>query len=97
MMKHNSDIFNLPDLLFVQFCNETYGVNRGVFNTIDTWLYQRGVINILNRRKVIFEFLEWFKAGSEEKHGKIKIGHGNLSHKLKLFFESPHIKRNLIS
>lgn len=95
-MKHNPDIFNLPDLLFVQVCNEKYGVNKGVFNTIDTWFYQRGVINILNRREAIFEFLEWFKAGSEKTQGKIKIGHGNLSNKLKLYFESAHMKRNIL-
>ena len=34
------NLHHLPDLRFAKWCEETYSVNRGVYNTIDEKLYR---------------------------------------------------------
>jgi riboflavin kinase len=82
-LNDKTDIIHLPDLLFIEFCKEQFGINRGVYNTIDSWFFQKGIVNILERRHKIHDFLtKWIQESSEKKHGEIKIGHGNLTKKL---------------
>lgn len=50
-------IINLPDILFIKYCNETFGLNRGVYNTIDEWFYTENVKDIKVRRENILDFL----------------------------------------
>ncbi|RNB87093.1 hypothetical protein EDM56_15475 [Brevibacillus fluminis] len=76
----DNDILNMPDIQFAAWCHEQYGVNRGIYNTIDQWLFQRGFRQIVLRRKEIIAFL---RQVSREKRGKaqsdrIKLGKGVL-------------------
>ncbi|GAA3331356.1 hypothetical protein GCM10020331_087640 [Ectobacillus funiculus] len=52
---------HLPDLTFVDLCESNYGINRGVYNTIDAWFYKHGLKDILDRRRNILSFLEFIK------------------------------------
>jgi hypothetical protein len=63
-------------------CNEKYGINRGVYNTIDEWFFKQGLVNILERRKNILSFLEFIKGKTEPKNGRCNFGHGGLTIKL---------------
>ncbi|WMX58594.1 hypothetical protein [Peribacillus sp. R9-11] len=88
-MNNKIDMIHLPDLSFIQFCHDQFGINRGVYNTIDAWFFHEGIRNILERREQIYHFLtEWVQDDATQSNGKIKIGHGNLSKKLKEYFES---------
>lgn len=69
---------HLPDLHFVQLCEKEFGLNRGVYNTIDFWFFTKGITDIRNRREQILHFLKSVPASSIQK-GKIKFGHGGLS------------------
>ena len=51
---------NLPDLLFSKLCEDHYGINKGVYNTIDRWFYEQGVNHMVNRRKMVFSFCQSF-------------------------------------
>jgi riboflavin kinase len=74
-------IIHLNDLSFIRLCYEKYGVNKGVYNTIDAWFYSKGVENILERRRKILLFLQYIK-----NHSCSKFGHGGLTIKLQEFF-----------
>lgn len=88
-MNKNSHIIHLPDLLFIQYCNDQFGINRGIYNTIDSWFFEKGIINILERRQKIYHFLTNSLGDDAAKNiRKIKIGHGNLAKKLNEYFES---------
>lgn len=54
-----SELIHLPDLKFVRFCSDFYKVNRGVYNTIEDWFYHYGIVNVVERRKVIIRFFEY--------------------------------------
>ena len=75
------EIFNLPDIKFIQFCEWKFQLNRGVYNNIDIWFYEKGVKSIISRRKVVINFL--FFACSNEK--KVKFGSDGLKKKLEEF------------
>lgn len=77
-----------PDLRFQQFCKETYGVNRGVYNTIEEWLYGKGADEILKRRKWLLLFLEFAKSRQQEQQALhlFKLGKGELVPSLELFY-----------
>ncbi|PWA12166.1 hypothetical protein DCC39_06955 [Pueribacillus theae] len=72
---------NLPDLLFVHYCNREFGINRGIYNTIDLWFYEKGHTNIKERRKKILSFLK-FVYSQTNKNDKIIFGNGGLKSKL---------------
>lgn len=78
-----NQVFDLPDLKFVQFCEWKFQLNRGIYNNIDNWFYEKGVKSIVNRRKTIVQFL--FYACSNEK--KTRFGSGGLKHKLEAFWK----------
>lgn len=77
-LNKQTEFIHLPDLQFIQLCITHFGINRGVYNTIDAWFFEYGVINILKRRKRIYHFLSQCQSDLT-KNGKIKFGHGNLS------------------
>ncbi|WP_338780401.1 hypothetical protein [Metabacillus sp. FJAT-52054] len=51
-----AETVNSPDLVFQQYCKEVFGVNRGIYNTIDEWFFQAGAVSVLERRQIIVNF-----------------------------------------
>lgn len=82
-----STYLNLPDLQFFHWCNRNYRLNRGVYNAIDQWFYEFGIINIQYRRIQILAFLEFVKEEiqNQEPFTFIRFGHGGLAKKLNEF------------
>lgn len=81
-----SKYLNLPDLQFYNWCNRQYQVNRGVYNTIDQWFYEYGIVAIHSRRIQILAFLDFAKDEMLIEQPKyIRFGHGGLSKKLNEF------------
>ncbi|MFF2289832.1 hypothetical protein [Peribacillus butanolivorans] len=81
------EYLHLPDRKFFQWCQQQYSLNKGVYNTIDNWFYEYGIIHILNRRINLLAFLE-FATSPEQEAGKtkfIKFGNGGLTKKLQEF------------
>jgi riboflavin kinase len=77
------DNINMPDLPFFELCEQNFGINRGVFNTIDSMFYEKGFKNIHSRRKEILTFLKYsFGEPKGIKCSRNKFGHGGLSLKL---------------
>lgn len=76
-------MINLPDLQFVKWCEKNFGINRGVYNTIDEKLFELGYKNIQIRREAIITFLKQHVENTNEKY--YKFGHGNLSIALQSF------------
>jgi hypothetical protein len=84
---------HLPDLSFVDFCESNYGINRGVYNTIDAWFYGQGVIDILDRRRYVLSFLEFIKPKSDlGGNFRQKFGPGGLTIKLHDYCSSHYLK-----
>ncbi|MEK5037341.1 hypothetical protein [Sporosarcina sp. FSL K6-3457] len=81
------ELLNLPDLQFFKWCDRQFGVNRGVFNTIDNWFYENGIVNVYCRRILLLEFLKFsLEEGLWQGESKfIKFGHGGLATKLNEF------------
>jgi riboflavin kinase len=77
---------NIPDLSFINICNEKYGINRGVYNTIDAWFYNQGLHQIIKRRQMILSFLEYFKEKYMTDNRHCKFGHGGLTVKLEEYY-----------
>lgn len=73
------------DLYFVNYCFEKYGINRGIYNTIDSWFYEQGMDNILERRKNTILFLEYIQKDRYENKPRVKFGSGGLKVKLNNF------------
>ena len=82
-----NESLNLPDLQFFKWCDRQFGVNRGVFNTIDNWFNENGIVNVYYRRILLLEFLKFsVEDGLRQGESKfIKFGHGGLSTKLNEF------------
>ncbi|MBS4214212.1 hypothetical protein BGM25_08160 [Bacillus sp. FJAT-29953] len=78
----------MPDRLFSTFVEEEYGVNKGVYNTIDSWFYKNGLHNLLIRRKTIINFLCNLHDSMYSEGKKLKFGNGGLSVKLKDYLEN---------
>jgi riboflavin kinase len=69
-----------PDLQFIDWCSYHYGINRGIYNTIDAWFYAYGILNLTERRRAILQFLK--QAGKRE---GVKFGKGGLTSNLEQF------------
>lgn len=82
-MNIQPNVINLPDLDFAQYCITTYGINRGVYNTIDKWFAESGLTNIVSRREKIVQFLQWVTIYTPK--DKLKFGNKGLSEQLKRF------------
>lgn len=76
----------MPDLKFVRFCEEEYGINRGIYNTVDEWFYEQGIGEIVRRREIILDFFKSLEL-NEDEDGKIKFGSKGLKGRLDHFFE----------
>ena len=86
MNSTQEEMIHLTDLSFIHFCNERYGINRGVYNTIDAWFYGQGVVNILKRRHYILSFLDSLKGLETTRNSRLKFGNGGLTIKLHEYF-----------
>ncbi|MFC7687884.1 hypothetical protein [Ureibacillus sp. GCM10028918] len=75
-------ILNLPDLQFAQYCQKQFSINKGNFNTIDSWFFDNGIINILDRRMRILQFMSFTNSNETD----VKFGPGGLSKKLEEFW-----------
>ena len=83
------ETINLTDLSFTRFCCERYGINRGIYNTIDSWFFNQGFRNILERRKKILSFLEFVQnKHTLNRSSRCKFGNGGLTIKLQEYFYS---------
>ncbi|MFS0766237.1 hypothetical protein [Peribacillus phoenicis] len=83
----NMEYLNLPDRIFFHWCQQQYRLNREIYNTIDHWFYEYGIVHILYRRINLLAFLE-FASTPEQDTGKtkfIKFGNGGLKQKLQEF------------
>jgi hypothetical protein len=91
-----SKYLNLPDLQFFLWCQHQYKLNRGVYNTIDAWLYDYGIVSIIHRRIYIVAFLNFVKENEHLQEGNkfIRFGNGGLGKKLHQFINgiNPSIK-----
>jgi riboflavin kinase len=77
---------NLPDLLFFNHCEQNFGINRGVYNTIDEFFFKIGFSEINTRRKTVLNFLFYLRSSCFVKEsGKIKVGNRGLSFRLNEF------------
>ena len=84
---------HLPDLIFVDLCEANYGINRGVYNTIDAWFYKHGLKDILDRRRNILSFLEFIKPKSDlGRNFRQKFGPGGLAIKLQEYCSNHYLK-----
>ncbi len=77
----------MPDLTFVRFCEEKYGINRGIYNTVDQWFYEQGIERIVKRRKIILDFFKSLELNGNE-DGKVRFGSKGLKERLGHFFEA---------
>jgi riboflavin kinase len=89
VMEHRkqNNIINLPDIAFVRHCQTLYGVNRGVYNTVDCWFYDKGMTDIRIRRTAMLAFLNQLLEGSHEQKKNIKFGHNGLTPRLNEFMK----------
>ncbi|WP_274854201.1 hypothetical protein [Bacillus methanolicus] len=93
-----SKYLNLPDLQFFQWCHQRFGLNKGVYNTIDNWFYDYGIVNILHRRIYLLAFLDFVKdAGlKQDNHKFIRFGNGGLIRKLHEFIREKENEKYII-
>lgn len=76
----------IPDIIFSKFLTECFGINKGVYNTIDLWLWEKGIVSVEKRRSEIIQFLLEQRKDKTIK-GKVKFGAGQLAKKLNQFWE----------
>ena len=68
-----------PDYRFAAWCRRQYGINRGIYNTIDDALYRFGLKDIVTRRNTIVSFLdEIYQSGKCREKDRVKFGKGML-------------------
>ena len=60
---------NKTDLHFLRCCQDQYGINRGVYNTIEQWFYNKKIEDITTRRRYVLCFLHHVY-GDEKGSGK---------------------------
>lgn len=84
-----NEYVNLPDLQFFLWCNKNFRLNRGIYNTIDSWLYDLGIHHIIVRRIYLIAFLDFVKETlPEERNQKfLRFGNGGLTRKLQQFID----------
>lgn len=77
---------HLTDFAFLKLCEEVYGINRGVYNTIDSLFYDKGITHIMKRRTAILSFLEYLTYQKDVKRtSRVKFGDGGLTTNLREF------------
>ena len=65
-----------------------------MYNTIDRWFYQNGIMNIIHRRLYLLAFLEFVSEENlkNDQHKYIKFGNGGLTKKLQEFIKETETK-----
>ncbi|MED1469836.1 hypothetical protein [Bacillus salipaludis] len=93
-----NNYLNLPDLHFFLMCQQHHRVNKGVFNTIDHWFYEYGIVNIIDRRNYVLAFLEYVTEGNSQPnhHKYLKFGNGGLTRRLHQFTKEKEIEKYII-
>ncbi len=94
-MQIEKNLIHYTDYSFQKFYEEEYGINRGVYNTIDDWFFEKGIRDILKRRKemlVFFKFIE-NKPRTNQK-AKLRFGHGGLVTSLNEFWDEMIIQHD---
>ncbi|WP_174727568.1 hypothetical protein [Mesobacillus harenae] len=86
-MKDTDKSINLTDLLFAEFCKKEFGINRGVYNTIEKCFFEKGIENVLDRRRLILEFLNYVGQRMIATN-KVKFGPGGLTKLLNLYWDN---------
>jgi hypothetical protein len=84
-----AQIIHCTDMLFQRYCQKKYGINRGVYNTLELWFYNQGIIDIRFRRHIILEFMEYLSRRQEQAmnaKGTVKFGNGGLVQTLDHFW-----------
>ncbi|WP_051620408.1 hypothetical protein [Paenibacillus sp. UNC451MF] len=87
-----SEVLNLPDIQFVTYCFQTFGLNRGIYNTIDQWLYNFGYRDVLQRRSATVSFLNLIREKSEKERTSgsiLRFGKGGVTKQLYDFIHLP--------
>ncbi|UUZ78979.1 hypothetical protein LJK88_27420 [Paenibacillus sp. P26] len=79
------ETLQLPDLQFVNHCFRKYGLNRGIYNTIDEWLYRNGTREVIRRRQTILDFLSSLQQSEPGRSTFLKFGKGGLTKRLQEF------------
>jgi len=97
MAENAGEIIHWPDYKFAEYCRNRFRVNRGVYNTIDVWLYENGVRDIGERRRLILLFLAGCSEASDREDGKfLRFGKGGLADRMRRYvFGNPRSDRNL--
>jgi len=87
----DADLVHLPDIQFVTYCFQAFGLNRGIYNTIDQWLYDSGYRDVLERRKATVSFLSLLseKGGRERSGSLLRFGKGGVTKQLYDFIHLP--------
>ncbi|GGD67376.1 hypothetical protein [Paenibacillus nasutitermitis] len=84
----DSQLLQKPDLAFYEHCLNHYKLNRGIYNTIDQRLFDCGLDAIIDRRKMIIQFLDYAAIDQGAGTGKfITFGKGKLAGILNDFLE----------
>lgn len=82
-------VIHYPDLHFVNYCTDEFDINRGIYNVIDKWFFEKNYFNVIERRKVIIEFLNYVSEENEMDQ-KAKFGKGGVSDYLAGFWQRIH-------
>lgn len=81
-------LIHKTDLSFQKIIDQQFGINRGIYNTIDHWFFEHGYTNIVQRRSEIIKFLRYISRTLKRSNGKLRIGSGRL-----VFFLSEYMKK----
>lgn len=90
-------IVHFTDLLFVDYCEKQFGVNKGIYNTIESWFYKKGHVDIVERRKTVLRFLQFVDGSNRENNRKLKFGHRGLVPKLDEFTVNDLLNRRTLN
>ncbi len=92
-IKMDSNILHLPDYQFFTWCKSLFGINKGIYNTIDSWFHQSHKRDILARRRCIVDFLSYVTSHEVKRNQQccVRFGHGGLVQKLKEFTEKERL------
>ncbi|MDQ1909134.1 RNA-binding protein [Paenibacillus sp. GD4] len=87
-LQAHEELWHLPDYQFVTHCFEVYGLNRGIYNTMDEWLYRFGIREVVQRRQTIAAFLSSPHLQERGNGRYLKFGKGGLTKQLYDFVQS---------
>lgn len=88
---------HLPDLSFVRKIEESFYINRGVYNTIDAWFYDYKFKDVLERRMHILKFLLYIKENlTEEQSTKRLFFPDGLTNTLESYVELQGIGKKIV-